>query len=580
MQKKYTWKIGGEAGFGIKSVGLMFSKICTRAGLEVFDNSDYPSLIRGGHNTYQVTVSDQPVYGIEHQVDLLIALNQETIDTHWAELNHGSAIIYDATVVKIPKSKLADRNVSYYHVPWTEIYKKIDALPLMRNTISLGATVALMKLSWKDLESMIRQVFAHKEKLIPINIQAARQGYDYIRDQYKEEEYKIDLSHLEKRNKQDKRLVISGNEAIGLGALAAGCNFYAAYPMTPSSSLLHYLAEVAPQAGMIVRHAEDEISVINMALGASHAGARAMCGTAGGGFSLMVEALGLAGITETPLVILEAQRPGPATGLPTWTGQGDLHFVMHAAQDDFERIILAPGDTEECFRQTVLAFNLADQYQMPVIILSDKYLAESYRSTQVFDSKKVKINRGKILTAASLRRQKDFRRYRLTADGVSPRTLPGTLGGIFLANSDEHDQYGLANEDSQNRIEQVDKRARKLATAARELDTVSVYGNPRARKTIIGWGSTKGPVLDAMRTMRKPDEFNFVHFNIIWPFPHEAFKRATARSKSFYLMEGNSTGQLGKLIRQETGVVMDHRFLKYDGRPLFPEEIRERLNHW
>lgn len=576
MVKKYTWKIGGEAGFGIKSAGLTFSKICTRAGYEIFDGSDYPSLIRGGHNTYQVTVSDQPVYSLEQQVDLLVALNQNTVDFHWDELNHGAAVVYDKTTTKIPKHS-AERNIRLYHVPFKEIIQQAEGIIIMRNVVAMGATMALMKLPFRLLDASLQEAFAKKPKLIPMNVRAAKAGYDYVQKTYKEEEYKIDLSHFTPRDKKHERLVIPGNEAIALGALAAGCNFFAAYPMTPSSSLLHYLASVAEEQKIIVKHAEDEISVINMALGASHVGARAMIGTSGGGFALMVEALGLAGITETPLVIVEVQRPGPATGLPTWTGQSDLQFVLHAAQDEFPRIILAPGDTEECFYLTAQAFNWAEMFQLPVIILSDKYLAEGYRSTVPFDAGKIKINRGKLLTAAVAARAKDFQRFKVTADGVSPRTLPGMKGGEFLANSDEHDEYGFSQESSANRIAQYDKRARKLATAAKVLNGATVYGNPKAKKTIVAWGSTKGPILDALATMKRADEFRLLHLNIIWPFPKETVTKILDSSKRVILMENNGTGQLGNIIAQETGFEIRQRFLKYDGRPLFPEEIRQHL---
>jgi 2-oxoglutarate ferredoxin oxidoreductase subunit alpha len=576
MVKKYTWKIGGEAGFGIKSAGLSFSKICARAGYEIFDGSDYPSLIRGGHNTYQVTVSDQPVYSLEQQVDLLVALNQNTVDFHWGELNHGAAVIYDKTTTKIPKHD-ASHNIRLYHVPLKEIIKQADGIIVMRNVVALGATLALMKLPFRLLEASLKEAFASKPKLVPMNVRAAKAGYDYVQRAYHEEEYKIDLSHFTPRDKKHQRLIIPGNEAIALGALAAGCNFYVAYPMTPSSSILHYLAGVAASQKIIVKHAEDEISVINMALGAAHVGARAMIGTSGGGFALMVEALGLTAITETPLVIVEVQRPGPATGLPTWTGQADLQFVLHAAQDEFPRIILAPGDTEECFYLTAQAFNWAEQYQLPVIIRSDKYLAEGYRSTVPFDMKRIKINRGKLLSAAASARAKDFKRFKLTADGVSPRTLPGMKGGEFLANSDEHDEYGFSEESSANRIAQVDKRARKLESARQELTGAQVYGNPKAKKTIVAWGSTKGPILDALATMKHGDEFKLLHLNIIWPFPTEAVTKVLERSKKVILMENNATGQLGNIIAQETGFEIRQKFLKYDGRPLFPEEIRQHL---
>jgi 2-oxoglutarate ferredoxin oxidoreductase subunit alpha len=303
-----------------------------------------------------------------------------------------------------------------------------------------------------------------------------------------------------------------------------------------------------------------------------------MCGTSGGGFSLMVEALGLAGITETPLVIVNAQRPGPATGLPTWTEQGDLRFVMHAAQGEFPRIVVAPGDHEEAFYLTAQAFNWADKYQCPVIILTDKFLGESHRTVPLFDQRKVRIDRSRaIMNASVLAKMKDYQRYRVTTDGISPRSIPGQKNGIYLANSDEHDGYGITSEERENRIAQADKRFRKLAQA--NLGGANLYGNPRAKMTVVGWGSIKGPIMDAMAWLpaRLQHKVNFLHFNVLLPFPSKRAQEVLWRSKRTLLVENNATGQLGGLLRQETGISLQRQMLKYDGRPLYPSDIKERI---
>lgn len=572
-----SWKIGGEAGFGIKSAGLMFAQIATRAGYEVFDYDEYPSLIRGGHNTFQATVSAAPVSSTAEQVDVLVALNKETVDRHSHELSHGAAVIYDPAGFTIPASKaLHENNIKLVKVPLSQIALAAKGQQVMRNTVALGATQALLGLPLSLLSAVIKKNLAHKSQLLAANLSAASGGYEYVKKHYADIDFKINLTV--KKNSQ--RMLITGNEAIALGALAAGVQFYAAYPMTPASSVLHFLASHASSQRVVVKHAEDEISVINMALGASHVGARAMIGTSGGGFSLMVEALGLAGITETPLVILNAQRPGPATGLPTWTEQADLRFVQYAAQGEFPRIILAPGDTDECFYLTAGAFNWADRYQMPVIILSDKFLSESHRTTPVFDLKPVTVNRHQaIMNADKLRRMKKYRRYQITDSGISPRSVPGQLGGLYLANSDEHDEYGYSNEEAANRIEQVRKRARKFQLAAAELPGPRLYGPANAKTTIVGWGSVKGPVLDAMSWLppKLARKINFLHLNVLWPFPSEQVFKVLRRSRNVLLVENNSTAQLGQLIRQQTGVYIHHRLLKFDGRPFYPAEIKERL---
>lgn len=570
-------KIGGEAGFGIKSAGLIVAKIAKRAGYHVFGYVEYPSLIRGGHNTYQVTISAKAVHSAAQRVDMLVALNKETFIKHSAELSPGAVVIYDKDKSPVTLSpKLRERNIKLVHVPLAKISEQLGGPPVIRNTAALGAAEAVIGLPISLLTSVIKKILGKKPKVLEKNLKAAKLGYDFVKKNYPDIDFKVILEN----KKGDAEILLSGNEALALGALAGGLQFYAAYPMTPSSSILHYLASKAHSERFIVKHAEDEISVINMALGASHVGARSMIGTSGGGFSLMVESLGLTGITETPLVIVEAQRVGPATGMPTWTEQADLRFIMHAAQGEFPRIILAPGDHEECFYLTAEAFNLADQYQLPVFVLTDKFLAESDRTVTPFDQKKIKINRGQsVMTGQQLKKLKDYKRYRVTPNGISPRSAPGQPNGVYLANSDEHDEFGFSSEDHQNRIAQVKKRAAKFADAAEKLDGVNIYGNPKAKITIVAWGSTKGPILDAMAWLpnRLKNKVKLMHINIVWPFSSAKVYSILSKSRKILLIENNSTAQLGGIIRQQTGLVIERKMLRYDGRPMYPADIKERI---
>ncbi|MBI2453170.1 2-oxoacid:acceptor oxidoreductase subunit alpha [Candidatus Peregrinibacteria bacterium] len=570
--ERFTWKIGGEAGFGIKSAGMSFAKSCYRAGFEVFDYTEYPSLIRGGHNTYQITISDRPTRSVDCQVDLLVALNERTLAQHFNEMTLDSAIIYDADEVKIDETPFKERHVHLIHVPLRAFSKQVGA-DIMRNTVSLGASMALISLPSSYLSDIVRETFAHKPGVIDLNVKALSLGYDYIRNHYPDFRFKVSLKPREKGN----RMYIGGNEATALGALAAGCDFYAGYPMTPSSGILHYMAAKAVSQNVIFKHAEDEIAVLNMALGAALVGARSMVATSGGGFALMAEALGLAGITETPVVIVNCQRPGPATGLPTWTGQADLRFMMHAAQDEFPRIILAPGDIEECFYMTASAFNLTERYQTPVIILSDKTLGEGAGSVPAFDELKVTIDRGKLLEESQI--LADYKRYEMSSDGISPRTLPGMKGGIFCANSDEHDEYGYSNEESSVRIAQVDKRNRKLDSMRSELDGANLYGPKNADITVVAWGSTKGAVLDAFDLLPSEirNRFRLLHIHVLWPFNGAKVEEILRQSRRVILIEGNSLAQLGGLIRQETGILIDDMILRYDGRSFFANEVKEKL---
>ncbi|NTW22311.1 2-oxoacid:acceptor oxidoreductase subunit alpha [Candidatus Falkowbacteria bacterium] len=577
---RFTWKVGGEAGFGIKLAGLSFAKACMRAGYHTFDYTEYPSLIRGGHNTYQITIATEPVFSASREVEVLVALNKTTIDKHFEEMTEGSAIIYDGSEIKLNPAKFKAKKISLVSVPLKEISAATGG-EIMRNVVAIGATAGLLNLPLSILNDIIKEQFAAKPQVIDQNIEALKQGQEYVKKHYGKIDFKVKLEPIAR----EKRLLIAGNEAMGMGALAAGVNFFAAYPMTPSTSLMLFLAAQAVKTGLVVKHAEDEISVINMALGAAHVGARAMCGTSGGGYALMGEGLGLCAVSETPLVMVDVQRPGPATGMPTWTDQGDLQFVLHSAQGEFPRIVAAPGDIEECFSITAEAFNWAEKYQLPVILLSDKFLGEGTGTVNPFDTSKVKIERGKLLAEGKI--PKNYKRYKVTDDGISPRTLPGMKDGIYWADSYEHTEQGFSSETIEDRIAQVDKRARKLVTAAKDLDGANWYGSPKARITLVAWGSTKGPILDAIKLLPadKQKQIALLHLNIIWPFPNkkvtEAIKPVTgllAKPKKVVLIENNSQAQLGQIIRQETGIEIKDKILKYDGRPFFPEELAEKIN--
>ncbi len=570
----FNWKIGGEAGYGIKVIGMMFAKICSRGGLQIFDYTEYPSLIRGGHNAYEVTVSDKPVHVQGEPTDLLVALNQETIDRHADELTQGAAVMYDPAVIKNDPSQKVRKDAELVHVPFIELAVQVGGQKLMQNTVALGASFALVGYPFEYIESVIKSEFERKGKdVYETNIKTARAGYDYVQQHWK----KPFGWRLTPVKGAPKRMVLSGTEAMGMGALAAGMQFYAGYPMTPSSPLLHYVAKEAPKYNAIVKHAEDEISVINMAIGASFMGVRSMIATSGGGFSLMVEAVGLAGITETPLVIVEAMRPGPATGLPTWTEQGDLRFVIHAAQGEFPRVVFAPGDVTECFYLMADAFNLADKYQIPVFVLTDKYLQESNTTLEPFDPSKITIDRGAIVREGELSEAKQYLRYAPTPTGVSPRTLPGMKHGVFVANSDEHDPYGLANEEIANRNEQQGKRMRKLEKIAKELPQPKLLGDAKADVTFVSWGSTKGPIMEAASLLRKEGmTINHLRPIFLHPFPAKAVEQLLKRVKNPILVENNGTGQLGGLIREHTGVLVEKRILKTDGRPFYAEELARK----
>ena len=364
-------KIGGQAGYGVMVTGKMIAKACMRQGWSVFCYTEYPSLIRGGHNTYQVYANKEKAYSQRGDIQVLIALDEETIKENGKEVIDGGIIIYDSSSVNL-KDKRGD--VEYIDVPMIEMSKEVHGTDLMKDTAALGAVLALYQIHFVTIEDIIKDAFKIKdEEIIKQNIEVARKGYEYITQKTKTKFLNIKLNKIE----GIERILITGNEAIGLGALASGCKFYVAYPMTPATAILHFMAANARDYDLVVKQAEDEISVINMAIGASFTGVRSMCATSGGGFALMNETIGFAAISETPLVIVEAQRTGPATGLPTWSGQGELLYAIHASHGEFLRVVIAPGDAEESYEATIHAFNLADKYQLPVILLTDKYIVET-----------------------------------------------------------------------------------------------------------------------------------------------------------------------------------------------------------
>ncbi|MBI5466200.1 MAG: 2-oxoacid:acceptor oxidoreductase subunit alpha [Candidatus Kerfeldbacteria bacterium] len=581
-----NWKIGGEAGYGIASAGEIFGYACAHGGLESFAYLEYPSLIRGGHNTYQVWVRQDNVQSHSSQIDLLIALNLETADRHLAEVIPGGGLIFDLDYKDLRTYSCQRGDISVFPVPLETLAKQAGGEKVMRNTVAVAASLALVQFPFDYLSELIARAFKKKgETIIKLNVAAARAGYDYVAEKFQDKfNYKLEVHPQDSR-----RLLVNGNEAIAIGAIKAGVKFCAAYPMTPASSIFNYLANSERKYNLVVKQTEDEIAAMNMVAAAGFAGVRAMTATSGGGFSLMVEALGLAGMVESPAVIVLAQRPGPATGLPTWTEQGDLRFVLHAAQGDFPRVILAPGDPAECFELAFQAFNLAEKYQLPVIILTDKYLAEARQTLPFFKTDNLKIDRGEWADVTGRQPNERFERYADTKTGVSPRVIPGTPGGVFVANSDEHEPSGLSNEESAMRKLMMDKRMRKLQFARADVpEPVKLYGPKEADVTIVGWGSMKGPILEAMKMLEskslpageagKSLSVNFLQIRLLEPFPIKEVDAALRQAKHRLLIENNYSGQLGGLIRERTGIDITDKLLKYDGRPIHPEEIVSAIN--
>ncbi|MCL4079709.1 2-oxoacid:acceptor oxidoreductase subunit alpha [Coriobacteriia bacterium Es71-Z0120] len=570
-------RIGGEAGFGIKAAGQMLARTFAHEGLEVFDLTEYPSLIRGGHNTYLLRASTEPVYSHVEPVDVLACLNRETLDRHHAEVVDGGAVIFDPDDFDAATVPQRLRSVP---VPLTAMAREAGG-KIMRNTVALGAVLGVVGFPLDPLGDSLRQQFARKApEVAESNIAAARAGYDAARAACPD--FFVQLSPAPGA---PPRLLVDGNEAIGLGALAAGIGFYAAYPMTPASSLLHFMAAHEKSAGVVVKHTEDEIAAMNMVVGAAFGGTRAMCATSGGGFALMVEAFGMAGVSESAVVVGVFTRPGPATGMPTWTEQSDLRYVIHAAQGEFPRVVLAPGDREDAFRLTWQAFNLADQLQTPVVILGDSYLSDNRQTVPFFDLDEVTVERGKLIAEGDVADHPEalgpdgvYLRYKVTEDGVSWRALPGVRGARQLANSYEHDErgFGALGEEAAVRLAQNEKRMRKLELARAIVPPPARFGSPpeEADIGIVLFGTTKGPAREAARMLaREGVRVAILQVVTLWPFPAEEVAAFMDAARRTAVVEGNLTGQLESLVREHALREPDARLHRYDGRPFSPEQI-------
>src|SRR3954463_6739093 len=451
---RFQVRLGGEAGQGVESGGAGFARAVMRAGLPCFGLQDYMSRIRGGHNFYQIRVNEAPLYTFDDTLHLLLAFNRETVDLHWHDLTEGGGILHD-TAIKVPTDELSELGICDCGMPLTKIAEQEGGHKIMMNTAAIGAMAGLTSFPFEWISDVVESNFKRKgADTVKNNLKVAEYAYKDAQEQYG-----FDFPwKLQAVPGAPKRMMMNGNQAIAMGALAAGCKFISTYPMTPASTITEWLAAHAARFGIVQKQTEDEIAAILMAIGAAHAGVRAMTASSGGGFCLMVEALGLAAMTETPLVVAEVQRSGPSTGLPTRTEQSDLEFVLYASHGEFPRIVVAPGTIEQCFEAGHRAFNLAEKYQTVVVILSDLFLSNAVRTVEIdaIDFQQVTIDRGEYLDSAALDKlDGESARHALTDDGISPRAVPGHENAVYITTGDEHTAIGHNTEDADDRIEQM-----------------------------------------------------------------------------------------------------------------------------
>ncbi len=557
-------KIGGEAGQGIQTVGDILARVCLKCGLYLMAINDFESRIRGGHSFFHIRISDKPVNAPNHSINLLLALDKKSFDLHEKELVKGGISLMEEVDNPAKKNVIA--------IPFLELAKESGG-KITSNIVAAGASLALLGAPFGIIREVITEGFASKgEDVVEKNLNAANAGYEAAG--------KISFKFAFKwKASRPRGILIDGSRAIALGALSADCRFASFYPMSPATGIMAHLASVANEFPLVVEQAEDEISAVNMIIGASFAGARSMTATSGGGFCLMTEGLGLSGITETPIVLVDAQRPGPATGMATRTAQADLLFAINASQDEFPRFVFAPGSPAEAFEITARAFHLAEKYQVPAIILVDQYLNDS-----LFIAGKALKVPGKvkrfIVSDTDLKNPAEYKRYALTKLGISPRAIPCRGRAIVMVSGNEHKEDGHTSESAQIRINMVNKRNAKAVKMFTEMNPPETYF-PRSKILLAGWGSAKGAIREAVDILRKEKiSAGCVNFSDIWPFPAAAAKKAFLACEKFYMVEQNSTAQLGRLIREQTALSYSGAVLKYDGRPFYPLEIADGIKKY
>ena len=548
----YNILIGGSAGQGIDTTVAILEKLLKHSGYYIYTTRDFMSRVRGGHNFSLLRFGTEEITSHSDVLDGIVALNEETIDLHKHKLTDSGFILCDSSF------GYPDEDSRVIQLPMNKIAKELGNVKAS-GSVAVGAVLKLFGEPFTYAGEVMAGVM--KKEILAVNEKAAKAGYTAVEAKFK---------HLDGGFKD--YMLISGSKALGLGAVAGGLKFYSAYPMSPSTAVLEYLASVGHEARIVVEQAEDEIAAVNMALGASYAGARAMTGTSGGGFCLKVEALGFSGIAEIPLVAVDVQRPGPATGLPTRTEQSDLKFVISASQGEFPRLVIALRNHEDAFYQTFRALNLAEKYQIPVILLSDQYLGDTTACVKPFDTS------GLERVSHAREAQGEYLRYRITEDGISPRLIPGLPSHLVAADSDEHDERGWITESAEVRNQMVDKRMRKLKGLIRELLEPEFMGEEQCETLLLGWGSTYGPIREAVSLLNKNGDGSYgaLVFGDIYPLPQEKLN-IYAKGRTLINVEQNATGQLASLIREQTGIKCHKSILKYDGRQISGEEIVKQV---
>jgi 2-oxoglutarate/2-oxoacid ferredoxin oxidoreductase subunit alpha len=565
---------GGQAGDGSLTTGDLIAGVFKRMGLEVYTYKDFPSRIRGGHTNYVIRASEHHDYGMADAVDALVAFDLEAVEAHIEEMRPGGFVIFDNTSEIVP-DEMRRADVNWYEIPLAKIAKADLGLELVRNTIAIGVLGALIGMDPEIIRHDVRGIYQRKgEKVLDLNMRAIEAGETYVLENFADRPSGYGLV----AGADGDRLIMMGNDAIAYGALVAGCRFMAGYPITPATDVLEWMSKQLPKFGGVVVQAEDELAAITMTLGAAFTGVRAMTATSGPGQALMTEAIGLAGVLEIPVVVVECARTGPSTGMPTKTEQSNLNHLIYSGHGEIPRVVLAPGTVRESFELTVDAFNLAEKYQLPVFVLTEQALCQSKATLAPLDVDKVQIDRGKLIDDGEVTFG-EYKRFAFTEDGVSPRVIPGVPGGMHLAPGSEHNDMGVITENPRNRARMMEKRMGKLVSMRGDLPRPVLHGIADADIAIVGYGANRGPIAEAVQRLAAGGTLTrFLQLRTLWPFPEDDIREFVRGAQHVFVVENNYTGQLMQLIRTVVGPLDAlHGVRKYDGRPFRPIEIIEAV---
>ncbi len=575
--KRLRIKIVGQSGMGLLSVGEMFIDAFNELGLFVYSDREYPSLIKGGHSCFTINISDERIFSLSEFADVMIAIDSVSLSAYFDFLVEGGILVHGMEKplsIKRILEKAVDKNVKVIHLNAREVSKESGGSVLMQNTVLVGMAWKVLGLDIAGIEMSLRKRFAEKANVIETNLKCLNAGYDRVDSANLGSNFVKKLSD----KKIEKKFLIDGNKAIALGAINCGVRAYFSYPMSPSSTVLTYLADISEKTGMIIKQAEDEITAAQMALGAMYMGTRALVATSGGGYDLMTETISLAGIMESPIVVVIGQRPGPATGLPTWTMQGDLNLAVFSSHGEFPRVVLAVSDSIDAFYLIQHAFNFAEKFQVPVIVLSEKTICEGKINVGTYDENAVEIERG-LVAADELVNVKREDRYALTESGVSKRWLCGESEVYHITNGDEHFVDGAVTEEADEVEKIYSKRMRKIETIKKSLPKPEIFGTQKeAEISFVGWGSSKNVMRDVIENcLEKGMKVNYLHYSFVWPIDEESLKDFFKNNKNVHLIEENYLGQFGNLA-ENCGIKFDGRLLKFNGRSFFVEDVMNYID--